>query len=107
MEYNKVIQGNSDIILKQFLDEGVKFDLICTDPPYNLNKDFGNDSDRLGLDEFLKVTEQRIDLCKELLTPNGSIVWFGIHHYIGFIILNMQIVQCITLEKCFLMQVFQ
>lgn len=79
MEYNKVIQGNSDIILKQFLDEGVKFDLICTDPPYNLNKDFGNDSDRLGLDEFLKVTEQRIDLCKELLTPNGSIVWFGIH----------------------------
>ena len=41
MEYNKVIQGNSDIILKQFLDEGVKFDLICTDPPYNLNKDYG------------------------------------------------------------------
>lgn len=85
MEYNKVIRGDSDIILKQFMDEGIKFDLICTDPPYNLNKDFGNDSDKLELDEFLKVTKQRIAVCKELLENNGSIIWFGIHHYIGFI----------------------
>ena len=63
----------------------MKFDLICTDPPYNLNKDFGNDSDNLELDEFLRVTENRITLCRDLLTPNGSIIWFGIHHYIGFI----------------------
>jgi DNA modification methylase len=85
MEYNRVINGNSDEILKSFIDQGLKFDLICTDPPYNLNKDFGNDSDKLELNEFLKVTEERINLCKELLTPTGSIIWFGIHHYIGFI----------------------
>ena len=85
MEYNRVIRGNSDEILKQFIQEGYCFDLICTDPPYNLNKDFGNDSDKMELDEFLKVTEKRINLCKKLLTPTGSILWFGIHHYIGFI----------------------
>ena len=85
MEYNRVIRGNSDEILKQFLQECYCFDLICTDPPYNLNKDFGNDSDKMELDEFLKVTEKRINLCKKLLTPTGSILWFGIHHYIGFI----------------------
>lgn len=85
MEYNRLIRGNSDVVLKQFIEEGLHFDLICTDPPYNLNKDFGNDSDKLELDEFLKVTEDRIQLCKELLTPTGSILWFGIHHYIGFI----------------------
>lgn len=49
MEYNRVINGNSDEILKSFIDQGLKFDLICTDPPYNLNKDFGNDSDKLEL----------------------------------------------------------
>ena len=76
MEYNRVINGNSDEILKSFIDQGLKFDLICTDPPYNLNKDFGNDSDKLELNEFLKVTEERINLCKELLTPTGSIIWF-------------------------------
>lgn len=85
MEYNRVINGDSDEILKQFIKDKVTFDLICTDPPYNLNKDFGNNSDKLKLDEFLKVTDERIKLCKQLLAPTGSIIWFGIHHYIGFI----------------------
>lgn len=85
MEFNRIIQGNSDEVLKRFLEKGIKFDLICTDPPYNLNKDFGNDSDKMELDIFLNVTESRIQMCKKLLTPTGSILWFGIHHYIGFI----------------------
>ena len=85
MEYNRVINGDSDEILKQFIKDKLTFDLICTDPPYNLNKDFGNNSDKLKLDDFLKVTADRINLCKQLLSPTGSIIWFGIHHYIGFI----------------------
>ena len=85
MEYNRVINGDSDEILKQFIKDKLTFDLICTDPPYNLNKDFGNNSDKLKLDDFLKVTADRINLCKQLLAPAGSIIWFGIHHYIGFI----------------------
>lgn len=85
MVYNRVIKGNSDEILKQFIEEGIRFDLICTDPPYNLNKDFGNDSDKLELDEFLRITDRRISVCRDLLMPAGSIIWFGIHDYIGFI----------------------
>lgn len=85
MEFNKVYCGNSDEILKILIEENIKFDLICTDPPYNLNKDFGNDSDKLELDVFLDLTEKRLILCKDLLKPDGSILWFGIHHYIGFI----------------------
>ncbi|EAH0578230.1 site-specific DNA-methyltransferase, partial [Listeria monocytogenes] len=30
--------------MANMIDEGIKFDLILTDPPYNLKKDFGNDS---------------------------------------------------------------
>lgn len=84
-DFRKVYNSDSDHLMQQMIDAGLKFDLILTDPPYNLNKDFGNDSDCLDLPEFLEVTRKRIALCKQLLTPTGSIIWFGIHHYIGFI----------------------
>lgn len=85
MDYKGIICGNSDFILEDMVNSGVKFDLILTDPPYNLNKDFGNDSDKLSLEDFIKVSRSRITLCKELLKDDGSLIWFGIHHYIGFI----------------------
>ena len=85
MQYNTVINGDCDRIMPEMIEEGIKADLILTDPPYNLNKDFGNDSDKLELSDFLKVTKSRVNLCKQLLEPNGSLLWFGIHHYIGFI----------------------
>lgn len=83
--YNGLICGDSDVLLQKMLDAGIKVDLVLTDPPYNLNKDFGNNSDKLSLEEYLSISKKRIELCRDLLTPNGSIIWFGIHHYIGFI----------------------
>lgn len=74
-----------DEALPQLSSEGYQFDLILTDPPYNLGKDFGNDSDKLSLNDFLNKTRERAKWCKELLSDCGSIVWFGIHRYIGFI----------------------
>lgn len=85
LEYNKNYVGDSDKIVKDFLKAGVKFDLILTDPPYNLNKDFGNKSDCLPLNEFLKITKRRMKIYREILNDYGSIVWFGIHRYIGYI----------------------
>lgn len=85
LEFNKSYQDNSDIFLEKLVKEDFKFDLILTDPPYNLKKDFGNNSDNLTLEEFLEVSESRIISLRKLLSENGSILWFGIHHYIGFI----------------------
>lgn len=85
MELNRSYNADSDVLLSEFLAKGIKFDLILTDPPYNLNKDFGNNSDKLPLPKFLDVTKKRIELCRDLLSLEGSIVWFGIHNYIGFI----------------------
>ncbi|MGN9172484.1 DNA-methyltransferase [Lachnospiraceae bacterium HCP1S3_A8] len=84
-EYFGVICGDSDIIIDELIEKEIKYDLILTDPPYNLNKDFGNDSDKLSLEAFVSVTSRRIEKLKKLLTPTGSIIWFGIHDYIGFI----------------------
>lgn len=84
MVLNRVYNENSDVLLQKMVDSRFKVDLILTDPPYNLNKDFGNDSDKLALDDFLKVSKRRIMMCGDILKPTGSLVWFGIHHYIGF-----------------------
>ncbi len=84
-DFSGIVCGDSDKILSQMRDAGIKVDLVLTDPPYNLNKDFGNSSDNLPLELFLETTKNRLTVCKDLLKDDGSIVWFGIHHYIGFI----------------------
>lgn len=85
IEFNKNYNADSDELALKLLEDNITFDLILTDPPYNLNKDFGNNSDSLPLDEFLTITEKRINIYKNLLKDQGSIIWFGIHNYIGYI----------------------
>ena len=84
-KYQQVINSDCDKVLDELLQEGIQYDLILTDPPYNVGKDFGNRSDKLPLDVFLKQMYVRIDKLKQLLTPTGSIIWFGIHDYLCFI----------------------
>ena len=47
--------------------------LIITDPPYGLGKDYGNDSDKLDADAYLRWMEQWIDLALPKLKPTGSL----------------------------------
>lgn len=84
-----VINDNSDRFLDELIEKNIKYDLILTDPPYNINKDFGNNSDCLSLEDFISVTQDRIKKMKQLLTPNGSIIWFGIHDYICYVQIAM------------------
>ena len=89
MDYRGVICSNSDDLIDELIGKGIKYDLILTDPPYNINKDFGNDSDKLSVEEFVSITNERVKKYKELLTPTGSLIWFGIHDYIGYIQIAM------------------
>ena len=84
-----LICGDCDKVVDELITKGVKYDLILTDPPYNINKDFGNKSDCLSIDEFVATTKERIRKLKSLLTPTGSIIWFGIHDYICYVQLAM------------------
>ncbi|QBE63960.1 DNA-methyltransferase [Pseudoduganella lutea] len=51
-------------------------DLILTDPPYNLGKDYGNASDQQPVDDFLAWTEQWVDAALPKLKENGSLYVF-------------------------------
>lgn len=88
-EYHGVICGDSDILLDELIGQGITYDLILTDPPYNIHKDFGNDSDMLSVDDFVAITNIRMKKLKLLLKPTGSIIWFGIHDYIGYVQIAM------------------
>jgi len=51
-------------------------DLVLTDPPYNLGKDYGNASDSRSVDEYLAWTERWIDAVLPKLKDNGSLYIF-------------------------------
>jgi site-specific DNA-methyltransferase (adenine-specific) len=51
-------------------------DLILTDPPYNLGKDYGNASDQQSVADYLAWTEQWVDKALPKLKPNGSLYIF-------------------------------
>lgn len=56
-------------------------DLIVADPPYNLGKDYGNDSDKQESAEFLAWTENWLDLAIPKLKENGSLYIFTTWRY--------------------------
>ena len=57
------------------LPDGV-VDLIIADPPYNLGKDYGNDSDQQSVEDYLAWTEDWITKALPKLKPNGSLYIF-------------------------------
>jgi len=51
-------------------------DLIVTDPPYCLGKDYGNDSDKLDPEKYLEWSKQWIDAAIPKLKPIGCLYIF-------------------------------
>jgi site-specific DNA-methyltransferase (adenine-specific) len=51
-------------------------DLVIADPPYGLGKDYGNDSDRLGTNEYLAWSRRWIDAVMPKLKAEGSLYIF-------------------------------
>lgn len=84
IEINTIYQGDCINEMQKLADESV--DLIIADPPYNLNKDFGNSSDKWNdVNEWVKWSKLWLDVAIEKLKPTGSIFVYGIHHYLCFL----------------------
>lgn len=60
--------------LKKIPDKSVN--LIVTDPPYNLNKNYGNNQDKLEFDEYLNFSRQWLTESKRVLKDDGTIYVF-------------------------------
>lgn len=73
---NKIICGDAFAVLPE-LPEG-SFDLLFADPPYNLTKNFGENSFRqISLDEYESWLESWISATAKLLKPTASVYICG------------------------------
>lgn len=79
----KAICGDAVEEMKKLPDKSVR--LIVTDPPYNLNKDYGNNQDKLAFDEYLDFSRQWLTEAKRILTDDGTIYVFMGMRYISYI----------------------
>jgi site-specific DNA-methyltransferase (adenine-specific)/adenine-specific DNA-methyltransferase len=57
-------------------------DLIVADPPYNLNKNFGEWKEVDKKHIWLDWSKKWLDECNRVLKPGGSIFVYGIHHHL-------------------------
>mgnify|MGYP000949875722 FL=1 len=75
--------GNAIDLFKNIEDESI--DLIIADPPYNLGKDYGNNHDLKGFDEYISFTRTWLEESKRVLKPKGSIYVFMGVRFISYL----------------------
>lgn len=77
------ICGDAIEELKKIPSKSVQ--LVVTDPPYNLNKDYGNNQDKLEFDKYLEFSRQWLKEANRILVDNGTIYVFMGMRYISYI----------------------
>lgn len=80
---NRVINDDFLKVSKSIPDESI--DLIVADPPYNVGKDYGNNSDKMEKEEYLGFTRAWLKEAYRVLKTGGTIYTFGGKQYIPYI----------------------
>lgn len=78
-----LICGDAIEILKTIKDESIN--LIVTDPPYNLKKDYGTSNDNLEFEEYLYFSKKWLIEAKRVLKKTGTIYVFMGMRFISYI----------------------
>ena len=84
-EKHKIEIQPGDAILKLKELENNSIDLIVTDPPYNLAKDYGNDSDSKSFKDYIIFTEAWTKEASRVLKPTGTIYVFMGFRFISYL----------------------
>jgi site-specific DNA-methyltransferase (adenine-specific) len=83
LEINKIYNEDCIIGMKKINNESV--DIIICDPPYNIGKDFGNNSDKQTMDNYLSWCDCWISECLRILKPHGTLYIYGFSENLAFI----------------------
>lgn len=65
--------------------ESGSVDLIVADPPYNLGKDYGNNQDIQGFDEYLSFSRSWLQEAHRVLSSNGTLFVFMGFRFISYL----------------------
>ena len=75
--------GDAIDLIKDIPDNSVN--LIIADPPYNLGKNYGNNHDLKGFEEYLDFTNRWVSEAKRALTEDGTIYVFMGVRFISYL----------------------
>lgn len=78
----KAICGDAIEEMKKLPAKSIR--LIVTDPPYNLNKDYGNSQDLLKFEDYIEFSRKWLTEAKRVLTDDGTIYVFMGMRYISY-----------------------
>jgi site-specific DNA-methyltransferase (adenine-specific) len=84
---NKII--NIDCIEGMKNIESNSIDTIVADPPYNIGKDFGNDSDKQDMQKYLEWSSLWIEESHRILKYGGSLFVYGFSEILAHIFVNI------------------
>ena len=79
-----IIHGDTINILPTLESDSAQ--IIIADPPYNIGKDFGNQSDKQPMDEYLLWCDKWIEECIRILKPNGTMFIYGFSEILALIL---------------------
>jgi len=79
----EIIAGDSLVELGNIKTGSV--DLIVADPPYNLGKDYGNNHDIQGFDEYISFSRDWLGQATRILKPTGTLYVFMGFRFISYL----------------------
>lgn len=79
----EILQGDALALLPSL--ESNSAQIIVADPPYNIGKDFGNDSDKQPMEAYLAWCDQWIAECLRILKNNGTMFVYGFSEILALI----------------------
>lgn len=77
---------NADCIEFMKTLESDSAQIVLCDPPYNIGKDFGNDSDKQKMNDYLIWCDNWINECLRILKPNGTMFIYGFSEILALIL---------------------
>jgi site-specific DNA-methyltransferase (adenine-specific) len=88
LKINEIYNEDCIIGMKKINSESV--DIIICDPPYNIGKDFGNNSDKQDIQSYLSWCDMWIVECIRILKPHGTLYIYGFSENLAFIRTRIQ-----------------
>jgi DNA modification methylase len=70
----EIIQGDALTLLSNITSNSI--DVVMADPPYNLGKDYGNDSDKKCFHSYLDFSKKWIKECHRILKPDWLLLYY-------------------------------
>jgi site-specific DNA-methyltransferase (adenine-specific) len=86
---NRIILNDALKELKKLPSESC--DIIIIDPPYNIGKDFGNNSDKRELGEYVAWSKLWIDEATRVLKPTGTMFIYGFSEILAYLSVQIPI----------------